>query len=50
MMLEYVRSELIKRLSYRLAAMRYSQSVDKKYSRLQERRAVERLLNTRKAA
>ena len=49
-MIEYVRSELIKRLAYRLHAMKYAEEVEKKYRRLEERRAVERLLRTRKAA
>ena len=50
-MIEYVRAELIKRLSFRLAAMKYAERFETKFRRLQERRQVERLLRApRKAA
>lgn len=49
-MIEYVRAELIKRLSYRLSSMKYAAEFEKKFRRLQERRAVERLLNAPRRA
>lgn len=50
-MIEYVRAELIKRLSFRLHAMKYTDQFEKKYHVIQERRQVERLLRApRKAA
>ena len=50
-MIEYVRAELLKRLAYRLAAMRYSEKTDRKFAAITERRQVERLLRApRKAA
>ncbi len=50
-MIEYVRAELIKRLSLWLHAMKYTDQFEKKFHVIQERRQVERLLRTpRKAA
>ena len=50
-MMDYVRAELVKRLRFRLASMRYTEAFEKKHKALEEKRAVERLLHSpRKAA
>ena len=50
-MIEYVRSELIKRLRFRLNSMKYTERFEKNFRALEEKRQVERLLHSpRKAA
>ncbi len=49
-MIEYVRAALILRLKMRHRSLEYTQSFEKNFRKREERRMVERLLNTKKAA
>ena len=50
-MIEYVRAELLKRLRFHLAALKYTERFERNFRKLEEKRQVERLLHTpRKAA